>query len=171
MSGSAASKPGGDASQVSVLQRKDFWSAVVFTGLGLGTIAASLRYDFGSPSNMGPGFFPIVLSTMLVVIGCVIGIRVFAGSKAGPEVRVGFINLKALALVTASTVLFGLLLPYAGVLIALPVLMLVGAMASRHFRLKPQAIVGMLLLSTATVLVFVIGLGVPMPLLGSLFGG
>ena len=76
----------------------------------------------------------------------------------------------ALALVSGSTVLFGLLLPYAGVLIALPVLMLVGAAASRHFRIEPRAIIGMFVLSGACALVFVIGLGVPMPLLGSLFG-
>lgn len=167
MSGSAEQQP--LASEI--LHRKDFWSAVLYIGLGLGTIVASLHYDFGSPSNMGPGFFPIILSAMLVIIGCIIAGRVLATLGAGAEARLGFINWKALALVSGSTVLFGLLLPYAGVLIALPVLMLVGASASRHFRLDLRAIIGMLVLSGACALVFVIGLGVPMPLLGSLFGG
>ena len=167
MSGSADQPP--FASQI--LYRKDFWSAVLYIALGLGTIIASLHYDFGSPSNMGPGFFPIVLSTMLVIIGCVIAGRVLATLNAGAEARLGFVNWKALALVSGSTVLFGLLLPYAGLLIALPALMLMGAAASRHFRLELRAIIGMLVLSGACALVFVVGLGVPMPLLGSLFGG
>lgn len=171
MSDRAENKQGGGAFSRDILQRKDFWSAILYIGLGLGTNIASLRYEFGSPSNMGPGFFPIILSTILVLIGCIIGVRVFATHTVGPDVRLGFINWKALALVPVSTVLFGLLLPYAGVLIALPVLMLMGAAASRHFRLEWRAIIGMLLLSTATVLVFVIGLGVPMPLLGAAFGG
>ena len=171
MSGTAVSKPGGSAHVSEVFRRKDFWSAVLYIGLGLGTIMASLHYDFGSPSNMGPGFFPIILSTILVIIGCVIALRALATLGAGADARLGFINWKALALVSASTALFGLLLPHTGVLIALPVLMLVGAAASRHFRFELRAIIGMLALSGTCALVFVIGLGVPMPLLGSLFGG
>ena len=171
MSGSPELTRGHTPFSESVLQRKDFWSAVVYVGLGVGTIIVSRRYDFGSPSNMGPGFFPIILSSILVLIGSIIGIRVFVAGDAGPEVRLGIINWKALALITAATVAFGVLLPYAGVLIALPVLMMIGAAASRHFRLELRALLGMLLLSTATVLIFVIGLGVPMPILGSLFRG
>ena len=167
MSGSAEQPP--FASEI--LHRKDFWSAVLYITLGLGTVIASLRYEFGGPSNMGPGFFTIILSTILVIIGCIIGGRVLVTLGAGADARLGFINWKALALVTGSTVLFGLLLPYAGVLIALPALMLVGAAASRHFHLELRAIIGMLVLSGTCTLVFVIGLGVPMPLLGSLLGG
>lgn len=167
MSGSAEQQP----FVSEILYRKDFWSAVLYIALGLGTIIVSLHYQFGGPSNMGPGFFPIILSTILVIIGCIIGGRALVTPGAGADARLGFINWKALALVTGSTVLFGLLLPYAGVLIALPALMLVGAAASRHFRLELRAIIGMLVLSGACALVFVIGLGVPMPLLGSLFGG
>ncbi|KQX34919.1 hypothetical protein ASD04_16190 [Devosia sp. Root436] len=171
MSGRAEYKPGGSAFASEILQRKDFWSAVLYVTLGIGTIIASLGYEFGSPSNMGPGFFPIILGAMLAIIGGVIAIRVFTTTDGNPDMRLGFINWKALALVSGSTVLFALLLPYSGVLIALPALMLVGAAASRHFRIELRAVAGMLVLSAACALVFVVGLGVPMPLLGSLFGG
>ena len=170
MSDSADYEPGGGTLGREILYRKDFWSAVLYIVLGTGTVVASLRYEFGSPSNMGPGFFPVVLGSLLAMIGGIIAVRAFAkGDRA--DARVGFVNWKALALITASTVVFGLLLPLVGVLIALPLLMLMGAAASRHFRIELRAIIGMLLLSGACALVFVIGLGVPMPLLGSLFGG
>lgn len=170
MSGKADYKPRRGMIGSEILQRKDFWSSALYVVIGAGTIAAASRYEFGSPSNMGPGFFPIVLGSLLVVIGGTIALRVISGGEKA-EARIGFVNWKALALISAATVAFGLLLPLMGVLVALPALMLMGAAASRHFRMEPRAIAGMLLLSGICALVFVIGLGVPMPLLGSLFGG
>ena len=171
MPGNVDHRPDRHAFIAEILHRKDFWSAILYIALGAVTIVSSLEYEFGGPSNMGPGFFPIVLSTMLVIIGGTIGVRVFATAGGGQGSSLGFVNWKALLLVSGSTVLFGLLLPYAGLLIALPVLMLTGAAASRHFRIEPRALFGMIALSGACALVFVVGLGVPMPLLGSLFGG
>lgn len=170
MSGRAEHRLKGGIFSSETLQRKDFWSAVLYIVLGTGTIAASSRYELGGPSNMGPGFFPIILGALLVIIGSIIAMRVFLGGQK-PNSKVGFVNWKALALISAATVAFGLLLPLTGVLIALPVLMMVGAAASRHFRIEFRALAGVLLLSAACALVFVIGLGVPMPLFGSLFGG
>jgi hypothetical protein len=170
MSGRAEHEPGG-AFTKDVLHRKAFWSAVLYITLGSVTIVVSSDYGFGGPSNMGPGFFPIILSILLVIIGSAIAVRSLAAAEKGGDQRLESINWKALGLVPGSTALFGLLLPYTGVLIALPALMLMGAAASRHFRIEMRAIFGMLTLSCACALVFVVGLGVPMPLLGSLFGG
>lgn len=171
MPGKAEYKAVGSSAFVDeLMHRKDFWSAILYIALGAATIIASLGYEFGSASNMGPGFFPIVLSTFLIIIGCTLAIRSFTTAGDVPNSRVGHMNWKALALVSGSTVVFGLLLPLTGVLIALPALMLTGASASRHFRLEMRAILGMLVLSGACALVFVVGLGVPMPLFGSLFG-
>lgn len=154
-----------------LIHRKDFWSAFLYITLGTVTIIASLGYEFGSASNMGPGFFPIVLSTVLIIIGAILAIRSFRAAGTVASSKLGHMNWKALALISGSTVVFGLLLPLTGVVIALPALMLMGASASRHFRIELRAILGMLVLSGVCALVFVVGLGVPMPLFGSLFGG
>jgi hypothetical protein len=68
-------------------------------------------------------------------------------------------------------VLFGLLLPTAGVIIALTCLIVVGALASRNTRLDVTSIAALVGIVAFCVIVFVKGLGVPMPLLGSWFGG
>ncbi len=70
-----------------------------------------------------------------------------------------------------ATVLFGLLLPRAGVLVALPALIVVGALASRNTRLDVASVAALVGLVALCVVVFVKGLGVPMPLLGTWLGG
>ena len=56
-------------------------------------------------------------------------------------------------------------------MIALLVLVLMCASASEKFSFDTKAIAGLVGLVAFCVLVFVKGLGVPMPLLGSWFGG
>jgi biotin transporter BioY len=60
-------------------------------------------------------------------------------------------------------------LPTAGFIIAVVVYALVAAAASRKFRLEWKALAGLILLVAFCAVVFVEGLGVPMPLLGSWF--
>jgi hypothetical protein len=78
---------------------------------------------------------------------------------------------RPLVLVLGATVLFGLLLDRLGLLIALPCLLVVSAMASRYSRLDATSVAAMIGLVAFCALVFVKGLGVPMPLLGSWLGG
>ncbi len=84
---------------------------------------------------------------------------------------IGAIAWKGAALVTAGTVLFGLLLRPAGLVPALVALILVSASASARFRLEWRASVLMLALIAFCALVFVKGLGLPLPLLGPWFAG
>jgi uncharacterized membrane protein len=149
-----------------VLQKKDFWAGALYVALGAGAFWVGRGYPMGSAARMGAGYFPTVLSVVLVLIGLLSMARSL--SRAGEAV--GAIAWKPLALVVGATVLFGALLQTAGLVIALLVLVLVSAVASRHFRPDAKALAGLLLLVAFCALVFVKGLGVPMPLFGSWFG-
>ena len=116
---------------------------------------------------MGPGYFPTVLGSILAIFGVVSMGRSFI--RRGEAISA--IAWRPLALVLGSTVLFGLLLPRAGVLIALPCLIVVSALASRNSRLDVTSIAALVGLVAFCVVVFVKGLGVPMPLIGTWFGG
>ena len=89
--------------------------------------------------------------------------------RSGEAISV--IAWRPLTLVLGAIVLFALLLPRAGVLIALPCLIVVGALASKNSRLDLKSIAALVGLVAFCVLVFVKGLGVPMPLFGTWFGG
>ena len=110
--------------------------------------------------------FRSVLGVLLLAFGLACLVR----SVLQDGEPIGTLAWKPLALVTLATVLFGLLLPVLGLVVALFVLALVAAAASAKFRLDPRALAGLVVLIAACALVFVTALGVPLPLFGSWLG-
>ena len=144
---------------------KDFWAGLLYAGFGSTAIVLARDYGWGSSSRMGPGYFPTVLGSLLLLIGVASFVRSFI-ARGEP---IGGIAWKGLILVTAGTLLFGFLLRPAGLVPALLALILVSAAASVKFRFDWKAMGLMLVLVAFCSLVFVKGLGLPVPLLGSWF--
>jgi hypothetical protein len=149
-----------------VLQKKDFWAGALYIALGTAAFWIGRDYPMGSSVRMGAGYFPAVLSVALVLIGFASVARSFFQEGEA----VGAIAWKPLLLIVGATALFGVLLQILGLAVALIVLVLASAAASQHFRIEFKASIGLVLLVAFCVLVFVKGLGVPLPLLGSWFG-
>lgn len=145
---------------------RDFWAGLIYLVLGIAVLWIGRGYALGTSARMGPGYFPAVLGGLLVLFGIISVARSFVR----PGGAVSAIAWKPVALVLGGTVLFGLLLERAGLIVALPVLIVVSALASRHTRLDATSVAALVGIVAFCVLVFVKGLGVPMPLLGSWFG-
>src|SRR6185436_4368146 len=107
--------------------------------------------------------FPTVLSSLLILFGVIAIVRSFLV----PGEAIGKWAIKAAGLILGATVLFGFLLPRAGLIVALLALTLISASASEKFAFDWKAMAGLIGLIIFCALVFVKGLGVPMPLLGS----
>jgi hypothetical protein len=146
---------------------KDFGAGVLYIAFGAVGFYIGRDYGMGQASRMGPGYFPTVLSVLLMAFGLAAVIRSFL-TDGEP---LGAFAWKAAAYVVGSTVLFGLLLIPAGLIIALAVQILVAASASHYFKLEWKAAGLLVVLVTFCALVFAKGLGVPMPLLGTWLGG
>ncbi|NEX60855.1 tripartite tricarboxylate transporter TctB family protein [Noviherbaspirillum galbum] len=144
---------------------KDFWSGLIFIVSGLAAILLIQEHPMGSAGRMGPAYFPTVLGALLALIGGIAVLRSFFSDGEPVEA----FKLRGGFLILLSTVLFGLLLRPAGLFIAIAVLVMISGMASSHFRWKPFLSVA-LLLAFFSVLVFVLGLKLPIPILGSWFG-
>lgn len=146
---------------------KDFWSGAIFIGFGLAAVVVARDYPMGTGLKMGPAYFPTVLGALLVLIGVIAVVRSFVSKEPGNITPFAW---KGMVLVLASTVLFGLLLRGAGLALALAVLVIASAYGSVKFRWGPAAAlaVGMVVFC---VLVFVKALGLPIPVVGSWFGG
>jgi hypothetical protein len=146
---------------------RDFWAGAIYLALALATLWIGRDYALGSSARMGPGYFPAVLGWLLALFGVVSIGRSFIR----PGEPIGAIAWKPLVLVLGAVVLFALLLQPAGVIVALVCLIVVGALASRYSRLDVKSVAAMTGLVAFCVIVFVKGLGVPMPLYGTWFGG
>jgi hypothetical protein len=145
---------------------KQFWAGLLYAALGGAAVLIARDYGFGASSKMGPGYFPTVLGSLLLLVGLVSIVRAFV--VAGEPV--GAIAWKGLVLVTAGTVLFGLLLRPAGLVVAVVTLALVAAAASTRFRFEWRAAALLVGLVVFCALVFVKGLGLRVPLFGEWFG-
>jgi len=146
---------------------RDFWAGAIYLALGLAVVWIGRGYTMGTAARMGPGYFPTVLGTLLALFG----VAAIGRSFMRPGELVSAFAWRPVLLVLGAVILFGLLLERAGLLIALPVLIVVSALASRHTRADLVSVLALVGMVAFCALVFVKGLGVPMPLLGSWLGG
>jgi hypothetical protein len=140
---------------------KEFWSGAMFLAIGLSAVFIGREYQFGSAGRMGPGYFPSVLGGLLAFLGLVSILRSFFGEGEAMEK----FALKEMALVTLAVLLFGFLVRGAGLVVGVMVLIMASAYASHEFKWKSTLLVA--IGSTVfAVLVFTIGLGLPIPAIG-----
>ena len=130
--------------------------------IGLFFAIMATNYPMGTAAKMGPGYFPFYLGILMFLLGILVAVKAF-GAKAAIESIPKF-NWKIIAQITGAVVLYGLLLPRLGFLIAVVVLVFVSASASKEFTWKGTAINAAFLV-TFTYSVFVLGLKLQFPLL------
>ncbi|MDB5770587.1 MAG: putative tricarboxylic transport rane protein [Burkholderiales bacterium] len=145
---------------------KDFWSGIMFLLFGLAAIVIAREYAMGSAGRMGPAYFPTALGWILVLIGGALSARSFFGSNGEAIEKFA---IKELALILGAVLLFGFVVRGAGLVVAVPAIILLSAYASAKFTWKASVAlaVGLTLFS---VLLFVKALGLPMPVFGPWFG-
>lgn len=145
---------------------KDFCSGLIYLFFGASAILLGRDYGMGSAVKMGAAYFPTLLGYLLVLIGGLAMVRSFI-VKGSP---VGAFAVKSLLMVVGAVVLFGLIVRGAGMAMALPLLVVVSALASRRFAWRPTLLMAVGL-TLFCVLVFLKGLGIPLPVIGSWLGG
>jgi hypothetical protein len=130
--------------------------------IGLFFTIVATQYQMGTAAKMGPGYFPFYLGLLMTLLGLLVLVKSF-GAKAAIESIPKF-NWRIIIQITGSVVLYGLLLPRLGFLVAVVVLVLVSASASKEFTWKGSLInAGFLVAFTYSV--FVLGLKLQFPLL------
>ena len=145
----------------------------VAVGLGFATIARD--YAFGSAARMGPGFFPTIVGLLLAVQGVILGF--VRSDDAGPasvegatdghavEARPAVLSsVRTIAGIAGSFVVFALLAPRFGVVIATGALVVTAVAARKGARPVETLFLAAALAAIAAV-VFVDLLGVALPIL------
>lgn len=143
------------STKLRIRNEKDFGAGCIFLLAGAGFSLGALGYRVGEASRMGPGWFPLCIGLLLVLIG----ILVMAQSirpHAAPE-TVKRLDLRSLAWVLGAVVLFGVLLQPAGLVIALVVLVVVSSRASHEFTWR-AALINSVLLTLFSIGVFIKGI-------------
>ena len=86
--------------KIQIKNPKDFWLGAVYLLSGAYALRLGTEYPFGTTARMGPGYFPAVISSLLIVFGVVSVIRSLV--RRGEGVRIAAI--KPLLLITAAAI-------------------------------------------------------------------
>lgn len=148
--------------QIRIRNGRDFYAGLFFFFVGMVTVLEARGYSVGTARNMGPGYFPILIGYLLLVIG---GIAAVRGLWLKGE-RIKINSTRPLLMVSCAALSFALLLKPCGLIIALLALVLLSCLGSREFRIRYAVILFFVLAAIATVL-FVYILGLPLPLFWS----
>lgn len=142
------------------LANSDFISGVLFLLTGATFLVLGTNYSFGSMLRMGPGFFPVLLSCLLMLMGAVILGRSWFRS---PEE----VSLAAAPMVKilAAVAVFAFFVPRLGLYPTLPAVVLLSAWGSDSFHWR-SAILLAVGITIATDLIFRVALGLPLDALG-----
>jgi hypothetical protein len=153
------------------MSRKDFLAGVLFMGLGgIGAWIAG-GYSVGTASRMGAGYFPLVVSSLLICVGAILLLKNLRSALASGSVRRAS-ELELRPLVRAYVVVllclltFAALIERAGLAATSLVCVAISYYGARGLMERKGAawegVVIALVLSAFSVAVFVYGIGLPM---------
>jgi hypothetical protein len=137
---------------------QDFGSAIVFLLIGLAGLYFGKDLTYGTAGRMGPGYFPYLLSWLIIGIGVFVGLMSL--SIEGPPIEPP--RFRPAFFVLLSVIVFGYLMSYVGLAITGVVMTLIAAYARRQVNLFESLLLG-IGLSIGCVLIFVYALGQPLP--------
>jgi len=126
-------------------------------GVALAFGLGALAYPVGRVERAGPGFFPLLVSSILFVLGAAMVVRSRFMEKQPFE-----FNLKNISLILASLAAFALFSAYINVMVGIVALVFGSAFAGRTYSVKRNAAISAVLIGIAFA--FQQGLGLQLPL-------
>ncbi len=145
---------------------KDLSAGLLFIVIAALFAFGTIDLDLGTPLKLGPGAFPLLLAGALGLLGLIIVAQAFRN----PVTHTMAMPWRGILLIALAPILFGLTVRGLGLIAAIALVVAVSAFASHRMsaKLALMLIVGLTLFC---VLVFNVGLGLPVRLLGPWLGG
>lgn len=152
-----------------IKSQKDFFSGLMFTGVGAAFAVGATSYTVGTGARMGPGYFPLMLGVLLAILGAVVMFMSLVVETQDGD-KIGAFAWKPLFFIIASNLLFGVLLgglpsikvPAMGMIAAIFGLTIVASLAGERFNLKEVLILSTIL-SIGSYLAFIVLLKLQFP--------
>ena len=150
-----------------IKSQRDFWSGLMFVTVGVAFAIGATNYSMGSSARPGAGYFPMILSVAMALLGAIVLFKSLVIETEGGD-PIGVVPWRPLLVIVAAIIVFGLSLERLGLLITVPLLIVISSLAGGEFGWKG-------VLANAAVLtfgswgIFVWGLKLTLPLWPRLF--
>jgi len=145
-----------------MLKDRDVMTGLVFILIGGMFALGAADYGMGSARRMGPGYFPVILGSLLVLIGVGISAKSLWRRKFTPMPPMYLRPVVALLL---SILAFGVLIDRLGLIAACMACVLISGFATQETRWKETFLIA-LGMTAFSVVVFSLLLGLPFRLWG-----
>ena len=146
--------------------RQDVFAGGIFIAIAALFAIKGTQYAFGTPLQMGPGFFPVLLAAVLAVLGTVVAV---AGFRDPPKAAEGPVPWRGMALICASLAVFAAGARPLGLVPVVLICTFMTATASRRNTAASAAAISVVM-ATLCYLIFKVGLAVTLPTFGPVFG-
>lgn len=140
----------------------DLLAGSIFIAFGLFFALTSLTYEVGTPFQMGPGFLPLILGGVLVLLGVIV---VGSGFVSEREEAVGSLPWRGVVLIPIAFIFFGLTVRGLGLVPALFITTLLAVLSSERVSVL-MALAIAVGLTALSVLIFVVALQLRLALFG-----
>ncbi|MDP3823555.1 MAG: tripartite tricarboxylate transporter TctB family protein [Burkholderiales bacterium] len=151
-----------------IKSQKDFFSGLMFLVVGVSFAVGATNYSMGTSARPGAGYFPLILSVIMAVLGAVVLFKSLTIETEDGD-PVGSIAWRPLLVVVASIAVFGATLPRLGLFVSLPLVIIMVSFAGDEFNWK-GVLGSCVVLMAGSWAVFIWGLNLTIPLKPAFMG-
>lgn len=144
-----------------IKSQRDFVSGLLFLVVGVAFAWGATEYAFGTSARPGPGYFPFGLGILLALLGALVLFKALTLESEGGD-PIGDIAWRPLLIIVAAVAIFGLALPRLGLIVTLPLLITLSALASKEFHWR-DVLISSVVLTAGSWALFILGLKLTIP--------
>ena len=152
-----------------IKSQRDFFSGLMFIAVGVVFAIGATNYSMGSSAKPGAGYFPLILSVLMAILGAIVLFKSLTIETEGGD-PIGAIAWRPLTVIVAAIGVFGATINSLGLILAVPLLILISSLAGDEFKWL-GVVINSVVLTLFSWLIFVYGLKLTIPLWPKFFGG
>ena len=145
-----------------IKSQRDFFSGLMFIVVGVVFAVGATNYSMGSSAKPGAGYFPLILSVLMAILGAVVLFKSLTIETEGGD-PIGAIAWRPLIVIVVAIAVFGLCINRLGLVLSVPILILITSLAGDEFRWLGVAL-NAIVLTVSSWLIFVYGLKLTIPM-------
>ena len=128
---------------MNIKSQRDFFSGLMFMGVGVAFAWGATTYNVGEGARMGPGYFPLMLGILMAILGALVTFKALVVESEGGD-KIGKWAWTPLVFIILANLAFGVLLgglpsiglPPMGMIAAIYALTFISSMAEAGWKFK-----------------------------------
>jgi len=144
-----------------IKSERDFWSGLMFVVVGIVFAVGATNYSMGSSARPGAGYFPLLLSVIMAILGAIVLFKSLTIETPGGD-PIGHVAWKPLIIIVASIAVFAVTIELLGMIASIPILIFIASLAGDEFR-WPEVIGNAVVLTIFSWVIFIYGLKLTIP--------